>query len=158
MVETFFSFFPEAKADPSFGLLLYKERPGMDEERKWFENTLKGIREGNIAMVMAEADNHVVGWCDVRRLAPKTPVDHRGVLGICVKKEFRGKGIGEALMKGILEKCRGKFEVVELTVLSGNQKAIKLYEKFGFQKYGVQLGAVKRAEKYFDEYLMDLKL
>jgi ribosomal protein S18 acetylase RimI-like enzyme len=158
IVETFFSFFPEAEADPSFGLWLFKEKPSMDDEHKWFEDTLKGIAEGNIMMAVAEVDSRVVGWCDVRRLAPRTPVDHRGVLGICVKKEFRGRGIGEALIKGILERCRGKFEVIELTVLSGNSKAIRLYEKFGFEKYGVRRGALKRATKYFDEDLMDLRL
>jgi len=158
IVEAFFSFFPEAEADPSFGLLLYKEKPSMDDERKWFEGALKGIAEGNLAMVVAEVDSHVVGWCDVRRLAPKTPIDHRGALGICVKKEFRGRGIGGALIKGILESCRGKFEVVELTVFSGNQRAKRLYKKFGFKKYAVRRGAVKRAGRYFDEDLMRLKL
>jgi RimJ/RimL family protein N-acetyltransferase len=121
-------------------------------------NTLKGIAEGNIAMVMAEVDSHVVGWCDVRRVGPKTPVDHRGVLGICLRKEYRGRGIGEALIKGVLERCRGKFEVVELTVLSGNNRAKRLYERFGFVKYGVRRGALKRAGRYFDEDLMGLKL
>jgi ribosomal protein S18 acetylase RimI-like enzyme len=158
MVEVFFSFFPEAEADLSFGLLLYKEKPTVEDERKWFEGTLKGIAEGNVIMVMAEADSRVVGWCDVRRLAPKTPVDHRGVLGICVKKEFRGRGIGEALIGEVVERCKGKFEVIELTVLSGNEKAIMLYERFGFKKYGARRNAVKRAGRYFDEDLMDLKL
>jgi hypothetical protein len=37
IVETFYSFFPEAEADPSFGLMLFKERPSIDDERKWFE-------------------------------------------------------------------------------------------------------------------------
>ena len=158
IIETFFSFFPEAEADPSFGLMLFREKPSMDDERKWFENTLRGISEGNIVMIVSEVDSHVVGWCDVRRLAPKTPVDHRGVLGLCVKKELRGRGIGEALIKGIVERCEGKFEVIELTVLSGNQRAIRLYERFGFEKYGVRRGALKRAGKYFDENLMDLRL
>jgi RimJ/RimL family protein N-acetyltransferase len=158
LVEVFFSFFPEAEADPSFGLLLYKERPTMEDERKWFESTLKGIAEGNIVIAVAEAGSHVVGWCDVRRLAPKTPVDHRGVLGICVKKEFRGRGIGEALIGGVVERCKGKFEIVELTVFSGNKMAIRLYERFGFKKYGSRRNAVKRAGRYFDEDLMDLKI
>lgn len=158
MVEVFFSFFPEAEADPSFGLALSKTKPSIDDEREWFENALKGIAEGNVVMLMAEVDSRVIGWCEVSRLAPKTPVDHRGELGICVKKEFRGRGVGESLIKGIIEKSRGKFEVIELTVLSDNRKAIRLYEKFGFKKYGDRPGALKRAGRYFDDVLMDLKL
>jgi RimJ/RimL family protein N-acetyltransferase len=158
IVETFFSFFPEGEADPSFGLSLYNEKPSVDRERRWFEDTLKGVAEGNIVAVVAEVDSHAVGWCDVRRRLPKTPVDHWGELGIWVGKEFRGRGIGEVLLKGALERCRGKFEVIDLTVLSGNQRAIRLYEKCGFVKYGVRRGAVKRDGRYFDEDLMDLKL
>jgi ribosomal protein S18 acetylase RimI-like enzyme len=130
----------------------------VEDERKWFEGTLKGIAEGNVVMVVAEVDSHVVGWCDVRRSAPKTPVDHRGLLGICIKLEFRGQGIGEALMRGIVERCRGKFEVIELAVFSHNTRAVRLYERSGFKKFGVQRGAVKRAGRYFDEDLMELKL
>jgi ribosomal protein S18 acetylase RimI-like enzyme len=99
IVETWFSFFPEAEADLSFGLGLYRERPSMEEERKWFSGVLQDISDGNLVKVVAEVDGHVIGWCDVRRVAPKTPNDHRGSLGVCVRKGFRGRGIGKSFVR-----------------------------------------------------------
>jgi len=158
IVTTFLSFFPEAETDPSFGLVLYRQRPSMEDERDWFSRVMSGIKEGNMIMMVAEVDSHVVGWCDVRRVLPKSPADHRGEFGICVKKEFRGQGIGEALMRAILEKCRGRFEVIELGVFTNNQRAKKLYETFGFKKYGTREYAIKRGGGYLAEDLMYLKL
>lgn len=158
MVETFNSFFPEAEADPSFGLLLYNKRPTMKEERKWFEGVMKRIRKGDTVMAVAEADGRAIGWCEVSRELPKTAINHRATLGICVKKEYRGMGIGKALVAKALEESKGKFEIVELTVFSHNRRAVRLYEGSGFKKYGVRRKAVKRAGKYFDEDLMMIEL
>ena len=157
-METWFSFFPEAEADPSFGLSLYRERPSVEEEQKWFRGALQDVENGNLVKVVAEVDGHVVGWCDVRRVAPKTHNDHRGSLGICVRKGYRSRGIGKALLAAAIEECRKKFDSLELTVLTNNEPAIRLYSKFGFRKYGMRPSAIKRGGKYFDEHLMYLDL
>lgn len=158
VVETYFSFFPEAEADPSFGLPLFRQPPSLDDERKWFSGALKGIEAGNFVSSVAVVDSKVVGWCDVRRMAPGSPEDHRGTLGLVVRKEFRGRGIGAGLMKETIDRCRGKFEQIDLTVLANNAQAIKLYERFGFKRYGRLSSAVKRSGKYFDFELMFLSL
>ncbi len=158
MVETFFSFFPEAEADPSLGLALSRKHPTMEDERKWFSDTLRAIADGNGVLSVAEVDSHVVGWCDVHRTRPGSPLDHRGVLGICVRKEFRGRGIGTALMKETLEKCRGRFEVVELSVFASNPRALELYRRFGFTEFGYLPRAIKRSGIYIDERFMYLTL
>jgi ribosomal protein S18 acetylase RimI-like enzyme len=157
-VSTFFSYFDEVKDDPSFGLALMREKPTMEEERVWFETVLKDMQEGNVVNLVAEVDSHVIGNCLVRRVKPKSPEDHRGNLGIAVKKGYRGQGIGEALMRAAIDRSRGKFEVIELAVLTDNRRAKKLYERLGFRTYGVRKYALKRGSRYFDEDLMYLKL
>ncbi len=158
VVQTYFSFFPEAEADPSFGLNLFRKLPSQDDERRVFSESLRDIEAGNLVNSVAEIESHVVGWCDVRRVRPGTPLDHRGSLGICVRREFRGRGVGTTLMKATIEKSRGRFESIELTVHSNNLGAIKLYERFGFEKYGRLPSAVKRAGRYLDDDLMYLRL
>lgn len=158
MVETFFSFFPEGDADPGFGLTLSRQKPTMADEHKWFSEILKEIEAGNVVVTVAEVDSHVVGWCDVRRIRPGGPLDHRGGLGICIRKAFRSRGIGTALMKETLAKCKGRFEVVELAVLATNSRAHELYKHFGFKEYGLLPGAIKRGDRYIDEYFMYLKV
>jgi ribosomal protein S18 acetylase RimI-like enzyme len=157
-VSTFFSYFDEVKDDPSFGLALMREKPTMDEERIWFDTVLKDMQEGNVVNVVAEVDSHVIGNCVVRRVKPNSPEDHRGSLGIAVKKGFRGRGIGEALMRAAIDRSRGRFEIIELAVVSTNQGAKQLYEKLGFTTYGTRKYALKRGGGYYDEDLMYLKL
>jgi RimJ/RimL family protein N-acetyltransferase len=156
--ETFFSFFPEAEADPGFGLSLHRQKPTMEEEREWFSGLLKDVEAGNVVMTVAEVDSHAVGNCIVRRVRPGSPLDHRGSLGISIRKQYRGKGIGTALLRETIERCRGKFEILELTVFATNPGARALYKRFGFTDYGHMPRAIKRAGIYIDEWFMYLKL
>jgi RimJ/RimL family protein N-acetyltransferase len=158
VIQTYYSFFPEAEADPSFGLSLTRKLPSLDEERKWFSSVLKDIEDGDLVSSVAEVDSHVIGWCDVHRMHPGSPLDHRGVLGLCIRNGFRGRGVGTALMKETIDKCRGKFESIELTVQTNNMQAMRLYKRFGFKTYGRLPRAVKRAGRYFDDELMYLRL
>ena len=51
---------------------------------------------------------------------------------ICVKPEYKNKGIGTAVLKEILFEHKGQN--IKLQVFKINEKAIKLYEKMGFEK------------------------
>ncbi len=51
---------------------------------------------------------------------------------ICVKPEYQNKGIGTAVLKEILFEHKGQD--IKLQVFKINEKAIKLYERAGFEK------------------------
>ncbi len=57
---------------------------------------------------------------------------------LVVMKACRGKGIGQALLAKVAEtaKSRGCCKVT-LEVLSGNQVAMRSYERFGFEPYSL---------------------
>ncbi|RLA79700.1 MAG: N-acetyltransferase [Epsilonproteobacteria bacterium] len=55
------------------------------------------------------------------------------VLNIAVKPEFRAKGIGSAMMEQFLIEAGAVFEAISVSVVH-DSKAIKFYEKFGFEK------------------------
>jgi len=58
-----------------------------------------------------------------------------GTLGIVVRDDFQGIGVGSKLMRYLIILAgREGFRKIRLTVLTDNHKAIKLYEKFGFKK------------------------
>ncbi len=107
---------------------------------------------------VAEVDGSVVGTCDVDRRSARTELSHVAVLGIAIRKEFRGRGIGQNLMRKTIEACRGKFEVIVLSVFSNNYPAKTLYEKLGFKMYGQLPRGIKRGDQYIDEELMYLSL
>lgn len=55
--------------------------------------------------------------------------------GFAVKKEKNGKGIGKKFLEKILDDLKKEnLKSIELTVSPENANAIKLYEKFGFEK------------------------
>ena len=56
--------------------------------------------------------------------------DNTTILNFCVKKEYRGKGIGRLLLEEVLKIKEGS---ITLEVRKSNLKAISFYEKNGFQ-------------------------
>jgi len=147
----------ELKENPDLGVGLRKEKPSLAEELQWFSNFYKSLEEGNAIATVAEDDSSkVVGVCEVERIHPGSYASHRGELGLVVTKEFRGRGIGTELMRRTLEKCKGKFDVVQLDVFTINH-AKRMYERFGFQSYGRDPYNIKRDNRYFEVELMFLK-
>jgi RimJ/RimL family protein N-acetyltransferase len=158
IVSYYFRFYDEVKENPSFGIVLDHNKPSLSQELLWFSELYKNVTEGRTIAVVAEKDSHIVGLCEVSELRPDSDVSHRGQLGISVNKDYRGKGAGTSLLKETLQKCKGKFEIVELCVLSSNQSAKKLYEKFGFKTFGIRPKSIKRGDSYFDEDMMRLEI
>ncbi len=160
ITEFYYGFYDEVKENTLFGIALFDEKPGLADEMSWFFEFQKACANGNTIGLIAEIDDEMVGFCLVARRMPKShDVSHRGQFaGHAVKKEHRGKGIGTMLLREMIERCKGKFEILELEVFAENQPAKHLYEKFGFKTYGLRPKSVKRNGKYTDEELMYLKL
>lgn len=103
-------------------------------------------------------DEKVVGWCDISSLH-RPVLAHSGVLGMGVLAEFRGHGIGKALILATLERARSVgLTRVELTVREHNKRAFALYEKTGFVVEGVKRNAVRVDGKYENLICMGLLL
>ncbi len=57
----------------------------------------------------------------------------------------------------LLDKAHGSVEIVTLTVVSQNLRALRFYERWGFRAYGVEARSIKTGEgDYLDETLMAL--
>jgi len=62
---------------------------------------------------------------------------HQGSIGaFYVRPQYRGQGVGDALMKAALEEAAKRVEHVTLTVTASNEGAIRLYERNGFKTVG----------------------
>ena len=81
-------------------------------------------------------------------------------LGVYVAPEGRGKGLGKSLMIELIGKAKNcvGLEQINLTVVSENSSAKKLYKSLGFKAYGVERNALKFNGQYFDEDLMVLNI
>lgn len=108
-------------------------------------------------MLVAKESGKIVGTAALSRLPRR--MAHRGDFCISVAKEYWGKGIGSRLLEAILDFARvNSFEVLDLQVRSDNARAIRLYEKYGFEKVGVHPAFFKMDEEFISFDLMCLKL
>lgn len=77
--------------------------------------------------------------------------------GVAIDPAFTGKGYGLAMLNEVIEYVKGKgFLRVELSVATGNEKAIRLYEKVGFKKEGIfkKFSYLESENSYVDEVFM----
>ena len=116
------------------------------------------VLDGDMIVQVAEEDGAAVDLCSITRQRPGSELDHTGVLGIAIKKAYRGRGVGRALMESTLKRCKGTFEQVILEVFESNVRAQSLYKKMGFKGYGKIPKAIKRGERYINVNLMYLCL
>ena len=80
---------------------------------------------------------------------------HKGLLwAMYVRDVARGSGLGKILVAAVLEHARGRVEMVQLTVVSENVAAHRLYSAMGFVEYGYEKRALKQDGRYYDEFLM----
>jgi putative acetyltransferase len=77
--------------------------------------------------------------------------------GVAIATEMAGKKLGTTMFEEILAFARGKqIRRIELSVATHNHRAIKLYEKSGFQREGIlrQYTHLRQEDRYIDEQLM----
>lgn len=60
------------------------------------------------------------------------------IANIAVAKFFQGKGLGNILMSRMLDTTKQRCEEITLEVRVSNQRAIALYQKFGFVGEGTR--------------------
>ena len=129
--------------------LAFLEAPPFEQTRAFIMNN---IAKDNVQLVAFSGDE-LVGWGDV--LPKDRPVHaHVGVLGIGVLPDFRGKGVGAALIHAALEEGCKRYVRIELTVRAENARAIALYEKFGFEREGICRDAIFVDGRYEDLIIM----
>lgn len=82
---------------------------------------------------------------DRKRLA------HSGAFGMSVRKEWREKGVGRALLQSLLAWARAnpQIEKVGLQVFASNERAIHLYKTLGFIEEGRAIKAIKTASGHY---------
>ncbi|HUS98081.1 MAG TPA: GNAT family N-acetyltransferase, partial [Hyphomicrobiaceae bacterium] len=125
------------------------EAPPIEQVRAFVMNN---IQNANPHLVMMDT-NRVVGWCDIVRKNQAIHA-HAGVLGMGIRPEYRGQGLGKHLLSTALAQAWHTLRRVELTVRADNSRAIALYENAGFIKEGEMRDAVRIDGIYTNLLLM----
>jgi putative acetyltransferase len=92
----------------------------------------------NELVLAAVLDDKPVGLAGLHPVGPSVRRRHVMGLGITVAKASQGQGVGQALMAGLLDYADNWAQIlrIELTVYHDNTRAIRLYERHGFEHEG----------------------
>lgn len=126
--------------------------PNLEEEVSF----IKSIRESpNKCMIAAFVGDELAGSAQIN-IHTKIKTKHRSDFGIGLLQKFCGLGLGSHMTDYLIEIAANKgCELLELEVIQGNQRAIALYEKKGFIRFGERKNGIRLKEgNYLSEYLM----
>jgi RimJ/RimL family protein N-acetyltransferase len=121
-----------------------------------FEQIIKTDAEKprNLFLV-AVVHNRIVGFSRCEGIYLNR-FSHKVEFGVCVLKEFWGYGIGKNLLNGSVSWADSNgVKKITLNVLETNEKAIKLYERFGFEMEGIlENDKILTDGKYYNTVIM----
>jgi RimJ/RimL family protein N-acetyltransferase len=84
---------------------------------------------------------------------------HKGLLwGMYVRPDARGAGVARRLVEAVIAYARPHVELIQLSVVVGNEPARRLYARLGFVEYGIEKNSLKYGGRYYDEILMAKEL
>lgn len=101
----------------------------------WSKDSIKKELKNNLARyLVAQLDDKIVGYVGVWFV-----VDEGHITNVAVHSDYRGKKIGDKLVKEMVELCKeNNIVAMTLEVRSSNTVAQNLYRKYGFKMGGIR--------------------
>jgi|SRR5688572_7848005 len=100
----------------------------------------KELKDANATFILTEEADQLIGYAKLR--ANNNPAELRGKHAIEIERiysiqAYLGKNVGKTLMQACLDLARSRgYSAVWLGVWEHNPRAIRFYEKYGFEKFG----------------------
>jgi L-phenylalanine/L-methionine N-acetyltransferase len=106
--------------------------------------------------LVACVEGEVVGQLGLHTYPDHPRRRHVGRIGMAVRDDWQGKGVGTALMQGAVDLADKwlNLERLELDVFTDNEPAVRLYKEFGFVVEGTMRRFAFRDGHYADTYMM----
>ena len=126
-----------------------------------------GLNEASLSMSLdepgwqrwwvARSGSNIVGHVDLKGGDIKT-ILHRCELGIGIERDYRGQGLGRALMQTAINFCRHSPSIdwLDLRVFAHNENARHLYRSLGSEERGVVTDYIRIGPTKIDDVLMTL--
>ena len=106
-----------------------------------------------------DEQNHLLGFAHCVLHGYSSNGKLIGRLGIAIKDEFQGKGLGTRLMEQLIQLAKNNsVNIIFLEVLSTNEKGLALYKKCGFRTVNVYRDSASVNGKIHNIYKMELYL
>ncbi len=128
-----------------------------DVDNSWYDSYMRS-RGSCVRCAIVTQDNEAQAL-GLISLTDINPVNRSAHLHIMIgSQENRGKGIGGFAVKAMLDHAFFNLNLrrIELGVLESNAAALRLYEKCGFVREGLQRQAVYKNGQYHNLILMSI--
>ena len=132
-------------------LLSYPDEQSVDDEQeaRSLEEAEHSCNEVELVVII---DRRIVGSAGVSAVRSRRKVAHRARFGISILKECWGMGIGRVLMEASIDCAqRAGYTQLELEVVAGNERALSLYRRAGFEEYGRNPRGYRSADAGYQE-------
>jgi putative acetyltransferase len=105
--------------------------------------------------LVAEMNGALVGSAGLHPM-PQLRRKHVAMMGISVLGQAQRQGVGRALMQSLCDYADNWAQIlrIELTVFTDNERAIRLYEAYGFRHEGTHRAYALRDGAYADVQAM----
>jgi len=122
------------------------------EAIEWLNKMLAKLDNEEVFFLAAEVNNKVISLSDINIVSRNE--NYNGIIGIAVKKGFRGLGIGTEIVKILVEQAKLlELKNLELRIFATNEREIFFYKKRGF----IQTDIIPKRPEY-DIYVDELVL
>jgi hypothetical protein len=130
------------------------------EKLKKIGKLTEELTDQNSEFYFAELDGKIIGYLKVNVGQSQTEIKDKNALEIeriCVLKEFHGKRVGQILYDKAIQLAKEKsVEYVWLGVWEQNPRAIRFYEKNGFEAFDKHIFKLGNDEQ--TDIMMKLKI
>ena len=124
------------------------------EQQRWFE-----AHTGRHRVYVAEIDGTVVGWAALTPWSERRAYSDTAETSLYVEAEHRGKGVGTALKRAVIEGARALgFHVLIAQIAEGADASRHLSERFGFSHVGTLREVGRKFGQTLDVHLYQLIL
>lgn len=106
--------------------------------------------------LVALRGDELLGSAGLHPAGPQLRRRHVAGLGIGVAASAQGQGVGSALVQALIEYADRWAQIlrIELTVFADNERAIRLYQRFGFRHEGTHRAYALRGGAFADVHAM----
>ena len=125
-----------------------------------WQRRLDDLAGRNLPFLVAEADGTVCGYAYASPWRPKPAYRHTVEDTVYLSPGHTGRGIGSALLGGLLAGCAeaGARQVIAVIADTGSDASAALHRRFGFTQAGCLSGVGRKHGRWIDTVLMQKEL
>ncbi len=121
-----------------------------EEQKEWFEE-----HDAKHPLLVAEQAEGIVGWASLSRWSDRCAYSGTAEVSLYVKEGCRGKGIGKALLKALIQEGEAVgLHTVVARISEGNDVSLYLFESEGFEQVGIMREVGQKFGRLLDVHML----